>query len=416
MAKAGRKKVLRVGVFGGRRGAYLGSVFQKRDDARVVAACESSPGMKAFTTRQLGDVPIYDDFDRFLKHGMDAVVIANYAHEHVPYAVRAMEAGKHVLSECLACSTMAEGVALARAVERTGMVYTYAENYCFMAAFQEMRRLFAAGTVGEFTYAEGEYVHDCESIWPEIAYGRPDHWRNWMSATFYCSHAMGPVIKITGTRPVRVVGFTSPNRIGRRYGRRSDDMGLIVCQMSNGAIMKALQGMPKREPSSVWYLIYGTKGSMENNRWPDQGYLNVYVEGDKGTPFQRSYKPALPAAGSAGTGHGGADFYSIDGFVNCILHGRPNTIDVYEAIDMTLPGILAFRSALEGSMPYEVPDFRKESVRKRYEKDNWSVDPKFAGAGQPTSSSAHGVVNVPRSVYARQRKLYQEWVKGLKQR
>ena len=45
---------------------------------------------------------------------MDAVVLANYFHEHAPFAVQALKADKHVMSETAACHTLAEGVALAR--------------------------------------------------------------------------------------------------------------------------------------------------------------------------------------------------------------------------------------------------------------------------------------------------------------
>jgi len=56
-----------------------------------------------------------------------------------------------------------------------------------------------------------------------------------------------------------------------------------------------------------------------------------------------------------------------------------------------------------------VADFRDESVRRQHENDNWSCDPKYAGPGHPTSSSAHGVVEVPEEVYGEQRRGYQEW-------
>ena len=55
-----------------------------------------------------------------------------------------------VMSECAACHTPAEGLALIRAVEETGRVYLFAENYPYMAYNQEMRRLYREGTVGTF--------------------------------------------------------------------------------------------------------------------------------------------------------------------------------------------------------------------------------------------------------------------------
>ena len=38
----------------------------------------------------------------------------------------------------------------------------------------------------------------------------PDHWRVWLPATYYCTHSMGPVMMVTGTRPVQVNGFVVP--------------------------------------------------------------------------------------------------------------------------------------------------------------------------------------------------------------
>ena len=48
---------------------------------------------------------------------------------------------------------------------------------------------------------------------------------------------------------------------------------------------------------------------------------------------------------------------------------------MYRAIDMSLCGILGWKSALQGGSPVDVPDFREESVRKQYETDHFSPDP-----------------------------------------
>lgn len=52
---------------------------------------------------------------------MDAVVLANYANEHAPFAIKAMRAGKHVFSEVLPVQTIKEAVELIETIEETGM-------------------------------------------------------------------------------------------------------------------------------------------------------------------------------------------------------------------------------------------------------------------------------------------------------
>ena len=58
---------------------------------------------------------------------MDAVVLANYANEHAPFAIRCMEEGKHVFSEVLPVQTMKEAVELIEAVE-TGLLKGVSES------------------------------------------------------------------------------------------------------------------------------------------------------------------------------------------------------------------------------------------------------------------------------------------------
>jgi predicted dehydrogenase len=404
---------VRIGVLGAGRGAYVAHLFDLHPRAVTVALCESDPGRLDLGRQRLPNLEAtYADYDAFLAHDTDVVIVANDATAHAPYAIKALEAGKHVLSEVMACKTLAEAVALVRAVERAKTIYSFGENCCTMRQVLEMKRLYRAGDLGEYLYGECEYVHDCTGAWPRLTYGDPAHWRNWIPATTYCSHSLGPILDITGTRPVRCVGFTTPNRLGRMIGRRGDDLGAVLCQMDNDAVTKVLLGLAlRREPVLHWYSLYGTRGQVENDRGLNEELLHVYLEQDRGAVFGRSYVPAFPhelewARGASG--HGGADEYMVDAFMRAILEGGPAPIDVYRGLEMTLPGILGFRSAYEGSIPLEVPDLRQESVRLRYEDDHWSPDPQDAGAGQPASSSAHGKVEVPPGVYAEQRRRYQQ--------
>ena len=112
-------------------------LLMKHPDAELVAVCDKYQPLldqiKAAAEANGMDVALYTDFDLFIKHDMDAVVLANYANEHGVYAIRCLKAGKHVLSEVLPCETMAQAVELVEAVEESVLVYAYAENYCYMS-------------------------------------------------------------------------------------------------------------------------------------------------------------------------------------------------------------------------------------------------------------------------------------------
>lgn len=407
---------IKVGVFGARRGMTMINVLANHPDAELVAICDKAEYLQKkcekIAREANSKITLYSDFEQFFNHDMDAVVLANYANQHAPYAIRFLLSGRHVLSEVLPVQTLSEAVKLVEAVEKSGKIYSYAENYCYFPATQEMKRLYRLGEIGEFMHGEGEYVHDCESIWPSITYGDKNHWRNNMYSTYYCTHSIGPIISITGTRPVKVVGFETPNVENMAaMGYKGGTSGMIVMQMDNGATAKSLHGNLKREPSSIWYSIYGKKGMMETDRWHEGvSRINIFKEGNNLTPYETSYRPAPRITSELARitiGHGGSDFYTVHYFLEKIL-GRPDgeeCIDVYQALDMGLPGILAYRSICNGNIPIEVPDFRDKSIREKYRNDNWCTDPEIAGDNLAPYCS-FGSPEIPDSVYDRVREIW----------
>ncbi len=337
-------------------------------------------------------VATYHDYDAFLEHRMDAVILANNFHEHAPFAVKALEAGFHVLSETSACGTLAEGVALARAVERSGKIYMFGENYQYKAIGHEMKRLFEEGFVGDFLYGEGEYVHPMSAWHAAWLAPYPDHWRNWIPSTYYCTHSMGPMMFITGRRPVKVNGIVVPRDLRDPHAamriRKADTASVIVCRMDNESVVKLLQGGLRGHHGAL--SIFGNKGMMEVAN-DGSGRLLLRQEAwdrpDK-TRFVKDYVPECPKGHEKAleTGHGGGDYFVDWYFAEAIRRHEPPFMDVYRGLDMSLVGIQAYRSALQDGAPFEVPDFRDESVRRRYEADDWTPDPARRKPGQPFSS------------------------------
>lgn len=213
------EQTVKIGVLGVYRGRTMIEYCKHDSRVKLAAVCDKRKDALQKMKEELNDESIsyYENFEDLLESDVDAIVLANYANEHAPYAVKCLEHGKHVLSEVMPVQNFAEAVALVEAVEKTGKIYDYAENYCYMAAPREMRRLYKSGALGEFEYGEGEYLHNCEAGWHTITYGDPNHWRNNMSAFFYSTHSIGPLIHITGLKPVKVTGFEMPynNRMAR---------------------------------------------------------------------------------------------------------------------------------------------------------------------------------------------------------
>jgi predicted dehydrogenase len=374
-----KQKPIRVGVIGVGRGMSYAHAATSAIGMQLVALCDGRKDALRKAGKALG-VKTYTRYDRFLQHDMDAVVLANYFHEHAPFAIKALDAGKHVMSETSCNSTLAEGVALCRKVEETGLIYMLAENYPYTVFNLEMRRLYRAGVIGDVRYAEGEYNHPMHADDINRISCGEEHWRNCIPSTYYCTHAMAPLMQVTNTMPVRVNAraFTTP-RMRAETARRGDGGSVILCEMDNGAIFR-LMGMGIAGHSN-WYRFHGTRGAMENTRGAERyfGPEEVRVWHDPwdlkpGEEAERVYKPDWPLHGelAKAAGHGGGDFWTNYEFAKAIRSGRQPFLNVYRGVSMSSVGILAWRSALANGEPIEVPDFRKEKQRKIIEDDHWT--------------------------------------------
>lgn len=409
------KKKIKIGVIGVGRGQSFMQGAGELAGMELVAICDTWKERLKEVGKQHG-VATYTDYEKFLEHDMDAVILANYFHEHAPFAIKALKAGKHVMSECTCNSTLSEGVELCRTVEKTGLIYMLAENYPYTVFNMEMRRLYQTGEIGEVTYAEGEYNHpmsarDRLAISPGM-----DHWRSWMPSTYYCTHALAPLMSITNTMPVKVNGLSIACReVDEECVRVGDPGSVILCRMDNGSVFRILGLLLPGH--SNWYRIHGKRGAMEITRGP--GYFGPeqirvwHEEWDvkPGELRERTYVPDWPEHGELArkASHGGGDFWTTLHFAEAIRTGKHPFLDVYRGVTMSSVGILAWRSALEDGKPFDMPDFRKESSRKKYENDTYSPFPSHAERGyEPLPPSILGTPKPSKKGIAIAREVWKE--------
>ena len=405
---------IKIGTFGACRGMTMIRQLMDSTEAELVAVCDKNEFVLSSCRREAEaagktNITYYTDFNKFFEHDMDAVVLANYANEHAPYAVKFLKSGRHVMSECLTMSTMKEAVELIEAVEESGKIYNYAENYCYTPVRVEMKKIYRSGVLGELQYAEGEYIHDCSSIWHGITYGERNHWRNLMPSTFYCTHSIGPILHMTGLRPVSVSAFETQNMpFMRDLGTASGSFCTEMITLENGALLRSAHFNIKSTRHSNYQL------SCNNGCVQDCGNdeIAVYIEkpGENGKGETKRYNPAAVIAGSEKSGHGGGDFFTTHYFVRSILGDEDalaNRVDVYEAVDMCMPGTLGFRSLIEGNVPVKIPNLRNKAERDAYRNDTLCSFPDIAG-DMYHPNNLHGDMEIPDEVFERVRKMMEE--------
>jgi len=383
-------KKLRVGILGlGRCGAFIKSLYL--NDAVFVATCETNTELNYGLKELYGDdFGFYTDFEEFLKHpgGMDVVILGNFFHEHAHYAIRCLEEGIHVISECLSNATMAEGVQLVRAAQKSKAMYILGENYQYGTSCLEMARVYKEGSLGKVLFAEGEYNHpwlgslEASRNKKTSAYRSFEtHWRNYLPRTYYVQHSLAPLMYITGSTPRTVTAFAANNcdattgdlMIGPNV---KDRAAIILCKNDDGSVFR-LTGCASFGASDHVYRICGDIGQIENIRGMEHKILLRYENGwaPKGLESVQMYEPQIDPEEAemiekAGGGHDGADYRLIVEAFKAIREGKQHTLDVYFATTMSSVAIQSHRSLLAGGVPMEIPDFHDEEMLKKYENDH----------------------------------------------
>ena len=383
-----KMKKLRVGILGlGRCGAFIKSLYL--NDAEFVATCETKAEMNYGLKELYGeDFGFYTDFEEFLKHpgGMDVVIIGNFFHEHAHYAIRCLEEGINVISECLSNATMAEGVALVRAAEKSKAMYILGENYQYSTECLEMKRIYDEGTMGKVLFAEGEYNHGLISSKEEADKTRTmylrsfeEHWRNHLPRTYYVQHSLAPLMFVTGSRPVRISAMAAYNVNGTTGDKMigpnvKDRAAIMITQNDDGSVFR-VTGCSGWGSGDNTYRVCCEKGQLEIMR-DDESLLVNYDENyvPSGKERKTRYIPEPDPTEAeliekAGGGHGGSDYRVIVEALKHIRSGVQHPLDVYFATTLSSVAILGHRSVLNDGQPYDIPDFTKEEDRLKYEND-----------------------------------------------
>lgn len=375
---------LKIGIFGAGRGVDLAHSFLALG-CDVVAVCDFNSNRLAQGIKDLGTgVVAYENFDDFINHDLDAVVLANYFHEHAPYAIKCFEKNIHVFCECISNGTMKEGIMLLDAFKESKSIFMLAENYPQMLFNREIKRICDSKTLGKIMYAEGEYNHpsDPNDTGFLNTYNYfPEHWRNYLPSSYYITHSLGPIMWATGATPKKVTAFSIYAPLVGVYpcAKQTGDRAAIITTFNDDGSVFRVTGCASFGGHHNSYRVCGTEGQIENLRGMDDKVMLHYNHWSKpeGMEEYNFYKPSWNDKDEEliiKSGHGGGDYLTVRMFVDCVKANTqpPHPFDIESAINMSSVAILAHRSILNGGQPYDIPDFNKESDRKLYENDSLS--------------------------------------------
>src|ERR1041385_7033123 len=339
---------IRVGIVGYgfcKFGADFG--FQDHPNVQVVAVSDLIPDRCAGLAKACRCEKTYPSLEELVKDKrIEAVFVATDAPSHARHCIEVLKHGKHVASAVPAIfGSLKDAQLLYDTVKSTGLKYMMFETSCFHEDLYAMRHIYDAGIFGKLVYSEGEYFHYMQDPLPSYK-----EWRVGLPPQWYPTHSNAYYMGVTRGRFVEVSCFGMPSLLQHLQPTNNVYRNPFGTEI---ALFRTSEGGMSRMSASWDTPGYG--GEMGRVRGEKGSYYNKYEGLENKLPdIQR---PALPPGVPAG-GHGGSHGYLMNEFVESILQDRKPLVDITMALNLTVPGIVAHRSALKHGELLKIPHYR----------------------------------------------------------
>lgn len=369
-------KKIKIGI-AGTRGLSTLMGLQSIEDVEIAAMCDLDEGHLKEAAERIGNgnIKTYRIFDDMLESDIDAVIIATPMQCHVPQAIAAMEAGKHVMCEVTAGVTMDELFWLCETVEKYNKIYMFAENYIYDPRIQQIKNMVKAGLFGDPYYAEGMYLHNIGDlfVYPNGKTSWRSFWQCGKRGNFYPTHSLGPVMQwFEGDRITEISTF-SPG-VRNNMGLRQDSGTTTMCRTEKGKLIQIrVDCMSPRPHNMDNYQLQGTNGIAQLKLHGDDYDRVSFIDDEHDSPIHNmkwkklsDYNMYLPERYRNATeeqlkaGHNGGDFFIVEDFINAIRTNTQPELDVYKACEWTAVGLLSELSVTNNGRTIEVPNFRPD--------------------------------------------------------
>lgn len=339
---------VRVGIVGYgvcQFGAAFG--FQDHPNVEIVAVSDLIAERRAGLMQACRCDKSYESLEVLVRDPkIEAVFVATDAPNHAKHCIEVLRHGKHVMTAVPAVwGSIEQAEQLLETVRKTGLKYMMAETSCYRADCHAMRQIYRAGGFGKLVYSEGEYFHFSPTPIPSF-----NGWRIGAPPLWYPTHSTAYYVGVTGGRftCVSCGGFDAglpANKPGANQYNNPYSDEIALFQTSEGGASRMLMCKGVQGVIVETGRVYGQRGWMQ-----DTSYHGLMKDLPDITP------PPLPPGMPAG-GHGGSHGPLTNEFITAILEDREPLVNVYEALAMTVPGIVAHQSAIKDGQTLAIPQY-----------------------------------------------------------
>jgi len=352
------RKPVRIGIVGGGFGAAF--QWHLHPLCQVAAVSDLREDRRAILRQTYGCDVVYPSLAELVKdESLDAVAVFTEATNHADHVVHCMEAGKHVVSAVPVAHTLEGCRAVVAAQKRTGRTYMMAETSWYRPETILARELHRDGAFGRLVYSESEYYHPniCHDADGLSHWNGQRTWRYGYPPLLYPTHSTAFLVGVTGERLVRV------SALGWGSGDDALADNAYRNPFWNGAALFRTSGGFVHRCNVFWHVT----ADGERAQWFGEKCA-LYMAGSGGQPFRRvaadgsvdeslpDYRSRLPEPLRVGGGHGGSHPHLTHEFVSALAEARLPAVGLRESLALTVSGIVAHASALDGGRQLDVPD------------------------------------------------------------
>ena len=352
---------IRVGIAGYgvcQFGAAFG--FQDHPNVEVVAVTDLVPERCAGLAKACRCEKTYPSLEEMVKDDkIEAVFVATDAPSHARHCIDVLKHGKHVASAVPAVfGSLEEADKLLEAVKSSGRKYMMFETSAFHQDLYAMRQIYNAGKFGKIVYSEGEYFHYCAE--PIDSYkgwriGLPPQWYPTHSNAYHVCVTNGSFTEVSCQGMPSEVDHCKPanNPYKNPFGTE-----IALFRTSEGGMSRMAVSWDTPGLGGEMGRVRGQKGSFYGT---DMQPTLVRKEGGdfEGSkePLPNMMRPPLPPGVAPGS-HGGSHGYLTDEFICAILQDRKPLVDIVQALNLTVSGIVAHQSALKDGERMKIPQYK----------------------------------------------------------
>ena len=375
-------KKLNVVLCGLQFGAAFVPIYRDHPDVESVGICDTDAQRLDAVAKENGLMRKYTRLEDVLRDPeVDAVHLITPIPMHEDQTVKVLESGKHCACTVPMAITLDGIRRIVDARRASGKNYMMMETTLYTRQYMMVKSMLEAGEIGRIQFLRGCHYQDMEN-WPSYWLGLPP--------MFYGTHAIAPMVGLSGSRIKRVVCFGSGSmreELRAQYGNPFPVESALFA-FENG--MKAEATRSLFETARIYLegmYVYGSKASVEwgFRDWDNPTITRLNPTNHRGfdTPTEVVTPPAcfdmLPkeirrytvsssdydetnpqeslTKGAAG-GHHGSHPHLVHEFVRSIVEERKPAIDEFLGGNITAAGICAHESAMNDGKEIIVPDFR----------------------------------------------------------